>query len=82
MNEKVLSTILVAISSLAALFFVIKQNFELAVLCLTIMFTCSNYFRYRSFKSEGYIKEAKWMRSLAIFFGIATILVLYIVITK
>lgn len=81
MNEKVLSTILVGISSIAAIYFVIKQNFELAVLFLTIMFACSNFFRYRSFKSEGHIKEAKWMRGLAIFFSIATVIIFYIVIT-
>ncbi|MEO4054929.1 hypothetical protein [Solibacillus sp. CAU 1738] len=82
MNEKVLSTILVAICSVFAIFFVIKQNFELAVLFLTLMFTFSNFFRYRSFMSQGNIKEAKWMRGLAIFFSIASIAVLYIVLTK
>ena len=81
MNEKIVSTILVACSSLAALFFVIKQNFELAILFLTIMFTFSNFFRARSFKEQGYIKEAKWMKSMSIFFGISSILVLVIVLT-
>ena len=81
MNEKIVSTILVACSSLAAVFFVIKQNFELAIFFLTIMFTFSNFFRARSFKDQGYVKEAKWMKSMSIFFGICSIIVLIIVIT-
>ena len=81
MNEKIVSTILVAFSSLAALFFVVKQNFELAILFLTIMFTFSNFFRARSFKEQGYVKEAKWMKSMSIFFGICSILVLILVLT-
>ena len=81
MNEKIVSTVLVACSSLAALFFVIKQNFELAILFLTIMFTFSNFFRARSFKEQGYIKESKWMKAMSIFFGICSILILIIVVS-
>lgn len=81
MNEKIVSTILVVCSSLAALFFVIKQNFELAILFLTIMFTFSNFFRSRSFKEQGYIKEANWMKKMSIFFGISSIIVFIIVLT-
>jgi choline-glycine betaine transporter len=80
MNNKIVSTILVACASLLALFFVIKQNFELAVLFLTIMFTFSNFFRSRSFKEQGYEKESKWMKSMAIFFGICSILILIVII--
>lgn len=81
MNEKIVSTILVAISSIAALFFVVQKNFELAILFLTLMFTFSNFFRARAFKEKGYIKEAKWMKVMSIFFGISSILVLWIVLT-
>ena len=81
MNEKIVSTILVACSSLAALFFVVKQNFELAILFLTIMFTFSNFFRARSFKEQGYVKESKWMKTMSIFFGICSILVLIVILT-
>ena len=81
MNEKILSTILVACSSLAALFFVIKQNFEFAIFFLTLMFTFSNFFRAKSFKEQGYIKESGWMKKMSIFFGICTILVLIVILT-
>ncbi|WP_107943342.1 MULTISPECIES: hypothetical protein [Metasolibacillus] len=82
MNEKVISMLLVIASSALAIFFIIKQNFNLAVLFLTVMFTFSNFFRYRSFMRQGYVKEAKWMRNLAIFFGLATVVVVFILVTK
>ncbi|MFF5996249.1 MULTISPECIES: hypothetical protein [unclassified Lysinibacillus] len=81
MNEKSVSLILVAISSLLALYFGVTGNFQVAVLFLTIMFTLTNFFRYRSFKQQGLEKESKWMRSMAMFFAIATLIVLYIIIT-
>ncbi|KGR86080.1 hypothetical protein [Lysinibacillus odysseyi] len=80
MNEKVISLTLVTISSLLALYFVIVGNFELAVLFLTIMFTFTNFFRYRSFQQKGMEKEAKWMRNTAFFFGLLVLVVLYIVV--
>lgn len=80
MNEKVISLTLVTISSLLALYFVIVGNFELAVLFLTIMFTFTNFFRYRSFQQKGMEKEAKWMKYTAFFFALLVLVVLYIVI--
>lgn len=80
MNEKMVSITLVALSSITAFYFVIKQNFEMAVLFLTIMFTFTNFFRARSFKADGHIKESKWMKTMSIFFGICSILILLIVL--
>ena len=81
MNGKVISLILVAISSLLALYFVIIGNFELAVLFLTIMFTLTNFFRYRSFMQQGMEKEAKWMRNTSVLFGVLALIVFVVVIT-
>ena len=81
MNEKIVSLILVTISSLLALYFVIVGNFELAVLFLTIMFTLTNFFRYRSFSQQGMEKEAKWMRNTSVLFAVLTLIVLVVVIT-
>ncbi len=80
MNEKKISIALVALSSITAFYFVIKQNFEMAILFLTIMFTFTNFFRARSFKADGYVKESKWMKAMSIFFGISSILILIIVL--
>ena len=81
MNEKVISMILVTISSLLALYFVIVSNFQLAVLFLTIMFTLTNFFRYRSFKQQGMEKEAKWMRNTSVLFAVLVLVVLVTIIT-
>ena len=81
MSGKVISLTLVTISSLLALYFVIVGNFELAVLFLTIMFTLTNFFRYRSFTQQGMEKEAKWMRNTSILFAALALIVLVVVIT-
>ena len=81
MNEKIISLALVVISSALALYFVIVGNFEMSVLFLTLMFTFTNFFRYRSFKQQGMEREAKWMRNTAFFFALLTLVVLYIVVT-
>ncbi|MBG9454618.1 aspartyl/asparaginyl-tRNA synthetase [Lysinibacillus sphaericus] len=81
MNTKWLSSILVAIFSIAAIVFIIIGNFNFAVFAMTIMFAVSNGFRAKSFKEQGYIKEAKWMKYMAIFFSIASIVVFIIILT-
>lgn len=81
MNTKWLSSILVAIFSIAAIVFIIIGNFNFAVFAMTIMFAVSNGFRAKSFKEQGYIKEAKWMKYMAVFFSIASIVVFIIILT-
>jgi len=56
-------------------------KFNFAVLAMTIMFALSNGFRAKSFKEQGYVKEAKWMQYMAVFFAIASIVVFVIVLT-
>lgn len=73
MNVKIVTGLLVTITSLLAVFFIIKQNFNLAVLFITLMFTITNTIRAKDMKRQGYEKEAKWMKAMAIFFGIATL---------
>ena len=55
--EKMISLVLVAASSLSALFFIIKQNMDAAILSMTIMFTITNLFRSRTFKQKGHDKK-------------------------
>ncbi|GLC89416.1 hypothetical protein [Lysinibacillus piscis] len=82
MNIKWLSSILVGLFSIAALILIIMGYFNFAVLAMTIMFALSNGFRARSFHEQGYLKEAKWMKYMAIFFAISSIIVLFIVVTS
>ena len=78
--EKVILIILVACASLSALFFIIKQNMEAAILAMTIMFTFTNFYRSRTFKEKGHEKEAKWMRTMSIVFAILSAVVLFVII--
>ena len=82
MNTKWISSILVAFFSIVAIIFVANGNFNLAVLSMTVMFALSNGFRAKSFKEQGYVKEAKWMQYMAIFFGISSVAVLVIILTS
>lgn len=79
--EKMISLVLVAATSLSALFFIIKQNMEAAILSMTIMFTLTNFFRSRTFKEKGYEKESKWMKKMSITFAILSVVVLGVMIT-
>ena len=81
MSTKWISSILVAFFSIGAIAFVVKGNFDFAVLAMTIMFALSNGFRAKSFKEQGFSKEAKWMKYMAIFFSIASIVVIAVIIT-
>lgn len=80
MNEKILSISLIVLTSVLALVFVFLNNFNVAVLFMTLMFMFSNFFRYRSFKSKGMDKEAKWMLISAGIFAFLFIVVLVVVI--
>lgn len=78
--EKTISLVLVAAASFSALFFIIKQNMEAAILSMTIMFTLTNFFRSRTFKEKGHEKESKWMKKMSITFAILSAIVLYVII--
>ena len=81
MSTKWISSILVAFFSIAAIVFVVKGNFDFAVLAMTVMFALSNGFRAKSFKEQGYTNEAKWMKYMAVFFSIASVVVLAVILT-
>lgn len=78
--EKTISFILVAMSSLSALFFIIKQNMDAAILSMTIMFTLTNFFRSRTFKEKGHDKEASWMRKMSLIFAVISVLVIIVML--
>lgn len=79
MNRNWIAGLLIAAVSLAAIFFIIKGNLNLAVLFMTALFALSNGFRAISFKEKGFEREAKWMKWMSIFFS-ATFVVLFVII--
>jgi len=66
--------------SIAALIFVIKGNLNLAVLFMTALFALSNGFRAISFKEKGFVREAKWMKGMSIFFIAAFVVILILIV--
>lgn len=78
--ERAIALVLVAATSFSALFFIIKQNMNAAILCMTIMFTITNFYRSRTFKEKGHDKEAKWMRKMSIIFAVLSVLVLIVLL--
>lgn len=70
--------IAVLITSVLAVFLLIKQNFNWAVFCITLMFTLTNAVRTKDMASKGFEKESRWMRNLSIFFGIASAGILFV----
>ena len=79
MNRNWIAGLLIAAVSLAAIFFIIKGNLNLAVLFMTALFALSNGFRAISFKEKGFERESKWMKWMSIFFS-ATFVVLLVII--
>lgn len=80
MSERILSVTLIVLSSVLALVFMFMNNFNLAVLFMTLLFMFSNFFRYRSFKEKGMEKESKWMLLSAGIFAVLFLIVLFFVV--
>lgn len=70
----------IAVSAGAAIYFIIKLNLNLTVLSMMALFSLTNAARAVSFKNQGMLRESKWMKWLSIFFGIAFIVFLIIVL--
>lgn len=81
MNKKWISTSIIALTSVLAVVCIILESYDWAIFSMTIMFTLTNTFRAKSFKEQGYVREAKWMQITGIFFALAAIAVLYIIIS-
>ena len=62
--------------SILAIVFLIMGYLEIAVLFMTVLFVMTNSFRYRQMKAQGMDREAKWMKGMAIIFGILFFVVL------
>lgn len=75
----IIGTVIV-VAALASLIFIIKGNFNMAVLFMTVVFALSNGYRAVSFKEKGYIREAKWMRGMSITFVVLFFIVLGIIL--
>lgn len=76
MQTKWLFGIGIVAASLASLYFIIKLDFNYAVLAMVALFSLTNGARAQSFRNQGMERESKWMRWMSLFFGIAFIVLL------
>lgn len=66
--------IVTVVASILAVVFLFKQQYNIAVALIAFTFTLTNALRAKDMNAKGYVKEAKVMRFVAIFFSILTIL--------
>lgn len=80
MKKKWIIGIVIVAAAIASLVFIIVGNLNMAVLFMTAIFAFSNGYRAVSFKEKGYVREAKWMKGMAILFAILFFVVLGIIL--
>lgn len=80
LNRKWLQAILILGLSGISIAFLIAGNLEVAVLFMTLLFVCTNAFRYVQMKEEGLVREARWMGGMSILFAVLFIIVLVAVV--
>ena len=80
MSQKWLQAALIIGLSVASLVFLVRGNMEVAVLFMTLLFVCTNSFRYVQMKREGLVREANWMRGMAVLFAVLFVIVLITVV--
>ncbi|WP_203248142.1 hypothetical protein [Sporosarcina beigongshangi] len=66
----------IVVAFLASLYFIIQLNFGYVVLTMVALFSLTNGARAKSFQDQGLEREAKWMRWMALFFGVTFIVLL------
>jgi len=79
MKRNWIAGVLIGIASILALVFVIRGNLNMAVLFMTVLFALTNGFRAVSFKEKGFVREAKWMKGMSIFFSVAFLVMLLLI---
>ncbi|HLG26762.1 MAG TPA: hypothetical protein VI423_03160 [Paenisporosarcina sp.] len=80
MNRKWIAGLLMSAVSIAALVFIIKGHLYVAVLFMTALFALTNGFRAINLKENGFEREEKWMKGMSIFFTVAFVIILGIIL--
>ena len=80
MQVKWLFRIGIAVAALASFYFIIKLNMTFAVIAMTALFAMTNGSRAKSFKGQGMARESKWMLWLSMFFTVACLVLLLVIL--
>ncbi|WOV87115.1 hypothetical protein QWT69_14810 [Sporosarcina oncorhynchi] len=79
MNLKKIFMASIILFAVIALVFVFLAKFNLAILAMMALFTLTNASRANSFKDQGHVREARWMRYLSIVFAFAFVVVFILI---
>lgn len=78
MRIKWLLGIGIGVTILASVYYVLQLNLNMAVLSMIGLFTLTNTMRAKTFHDRGMERESKWMRWVALFFGVAFIVLIIV----
>lgn len=76
--SKIISALAMVVASVLAVILLMKNNFNWAIFCITILFTLTNALRSKDMANKGYAKESVWMRNVALLFGVASAAILVV----
>ncbi|WOV83964.1 hypothetical protein PGH26_13990 [Sporosarcina jeotgali] len=78
MNSKWIYGISIVLAGAFSLYFIVKLDLQNALIGMIALFALTNSARARQFKSQGMIREARWMQGLSTLFAIALAVVLFL----
>ncbi|MDW0110146.1 hypothetical protein [Sporosarcina aquimarina] len=78
MNSKWIYGIGIVAAGAFSLYFIVKLDFANALIGMIALFALTNSARAKQFRSQGMIREARWMQGLSVLFAIALAVVLFL----
>lgn len=78
MNSKWIYGIGIVLAGAFSLYFIIKLDLQNALIGMVALFALTNSARARQFKSQGMIRESRWMQGLSMLFAIALAVILFL----
>ncbi|MGG0642348.1 hypothetical protein ABE021_00195 [Sporosarcina gallistercoris] len=77
MNSNWIYGIGIAFAGVFSLFFIVKLDLQNALIGMLALFALTNSARAKQFKSQGMIRESRWMQGLSMLFAIALAVILF-----
>ncbi|WP_432353204.1 hypothetical protein [Sporosarcina sp. A2] len=78
MNSNWIYGIGIVIAGVFSLYFIVKLDLQNALIGMIALFALTNSARAKSFRSQGMVREARWMQGLSTLFAIAFAVVLFL----
>lgn len=78
MNSKWIYGIGIVLAGAFSLYFIIKLDLQNALIGMVALFALTNSARAKQFKSQGMIRESRWMQGISMLFAIALAVILFL----